>query len=845
MLTSVLNNIDLNVVANITNQDQSSDTDFYYQNLLNKAVDKTINAIFDSEIYNFKPKSNTINLFTYFLSFKNMDLNPDIVKNIEPAFSTYLSSAKSILDTNITILNPYEIKQDNNNLAPLTPLDANLTPQQINITRPYLVTNPIEEFIKIKPLQSGLPLFYDSFTFPFSQKIETWKNDINGFSKSAFLYNSFLTMEFYTTPIPTTQKRIMFIPIFVNDRYMYHEQSVNGIYQARPSFSLIDGVEGFSINFLNSYTTQSFYVKFSFWDALSGNKIPLIPSSIHSPQKKGVQSQTTFNHKNEYLNYMFNYNNKTYGIYEYNEAIGDYIIEAYDIDLYQLYYDDYWAGKLVPNTRPINLNEPIITTVDNTRIFKPSVNKTNIQIPDTNQLLYLDNDQINNYFSQISDFDYDVNIANRSIGKHIVINDDKTSGFIKTTLKNNLVNNQSCISIKKMFPFTNKIISYQNVGETTIDVNCYEHLIDSIKITNNGTSDSFYINKLSLSNCTINHNPLQYLDNYQLPGNTQQIVFNDNNVYSIDKYNKKRIIAESYITYSDIYTTKNNLFSDQFTAFISDDSLINTYREDSSVLNGLADYINKNYYKSYDENYNWVYYVIPNGQTLQNLIDDAIQNATINNDAYNNNNIFNIDLTDLDDLNRLFDYYLSSDKMLQKLFFLVYGGDNIIGYSDYILNKFKTNFPGSVNLTQHLSNDIDFTSLNTNYSNSDLTKYYEFEYRNSGITTGSTLQGLTNYIQNNIVKDTNNYSVQSEIGNLRTFMLGITAEYEFENTTSIKPNDSIDINLNFFLGEFAAYFIYNPYNEITITANLNLELKDSAKNKMEYSIPINYTLKLS
>jgi hypothetical protein len=37
--------------------------------------------------------------------------------------------------------------------------------------------------------------FYDTFTFPFSKKIDSWKDLPNKFSNRSFLYNSFLLME--------------------------------------------------------------------------------------------------------------------------------------------------------------------------------------------------------------------------------------------------------------------------------------------------------------------------------------------------------------------------------------------------------------------------------------------------------------------------------------------------------------------------------------------------------------------------------------------------------------------------------------------------------------------------
>ena len=79
-------------------------------------------------------------------------------------------------------------------------VDERVTQLEITHNKPYVVNDYVGEMHKLKPLKAGLPLFYDTFTFPFSQKIATWKDEAKKFSDKAFLYNSFLIMEIFSSP---------------------------------------------------------------------------------------------------------------------------------------------------------------------------------------------------------------------------------------------------------------------------------------------------------------------------------------------------------------------------------------------------------------------------------------------------------------------------------------------------------------------------------------------------------------------------------------------------------------------------------------------------------------------
>ena len=358
MLT-VFNNNDLNLNIELYNNDVPCDDTFYYNQLLTKATGSVINQPFDSELFEYKPNTGNINYFIYFLDFKDMSFNQDVVNNIEPSFSSYLSTAYSILNGGTNNLSPFDFKQNNNHALPETHLDNFKDAKSVVQDKPYVVTDYIGEYQKIKPIKAGLPLFYNTFTFPFSKQLDGWKDLTNKFSDRPYLFNSFLLLDFYSSTDPSTQQKIMSIPIFIVDRYMMFEKSVNNVKQLRPVFSLKETVEGYSLFFLNNFGINQLYVRYSFWDSLNGVRIPLIPSSVNTKYKKGIQSVTNFNHKNEYLMFDLDFTKKKYDIYEYNKVSDNYDLKAFDYDLYQLFYDDYWAGKVVPNTRPIALQEPM------------------------------------------------------------------------------------------------------------------------------------------------------------------------------------------------------------------------------------------------------------------------------------------------------------------------------------------------------------------------------------------------------------------------------------------------------------------------------------------------------
>ena len=174
MLT-VFNNNNLNLNIELYNNDVPCDDTFYYNQLLTKATGSVINQPFDSELFEYKPNTGNINYFIYFLDFKDMSFNQDVVNNIEPSFSSYLSTAYSILNGGTNNLSPFDFKQNNNHALPETHLDSFKDVKSVVQDKPYVVTDYIGEYQKIKPIKAGLPLFYNTFTFPFSKQLDGWK----------------------------------------------------------------------------------------------------------------------------------------------------------------------------------------------------------------------------------------------------------------------------------------------------------------------------------------------------------------------------------------------------------------------------------------------------------------------------------------------------------------------------------------------------------------------------------------------------------------------------------------------------------------------------------------------
>lgn len=371
MLKNITPNNDLIINTLISSEDYSSDRDFFNKKLLNFTVNNVVNNINNSEIYEYKPNLiNSVNFNIFFLKYVQESEIADLISVMESDFNEHLINTKSefslIGNSSLAFNNIYQPKQSNSLVETNLIEEFDRTKISNLLNKPYFVRDIIGESLLKNPENNGLPIFYNSFTFPFWSKRDLWLNDPLLYTNKPYFYNSFLLMEFFDSTSNLNQNRVQSIPIFVNPRYNIFEKASNRQFtHERPCFNLKEGVEGFSFFFLNNYITNEFYVRFSFWDSLSGNKISLLPSSTQEYDKKWLQNADTFKQENRYLKYVLDYNNKTYKIYEFNNITNTYDLERNDFDLYELAFDSYFNLNLnrVPNKKPINAKEQVTPTV--------------------------------------------------------------------------------------------------------------------------------------------------------------------------------------------------------------------------------------------------------------------------------------------------------------------------------------------------------------------------------------------------------------------------------------------------------------------------------------------------
>lgn len=321
-----------------------------------------INAIVDLESAEFKPETEKVEVDLFFLRYIEDNAVSDISTYLEDSFTGY-HQRLIITQNTLTKSELFEVRSSDGLRSIKFDNEVELSPNQINFEKPYVVIDPMVELRKKYPAKSGRPHFYNTFTFPFWDKKDQWSGLKYGFNNKTYTYSSFLLLEIFDDYNVETQKRITTIPIYVSDRYMFNEktkvtETSGGIQQKRPVFNLIEGVDGYSFFFLKNYIKSDFYVKFYFWDALNGKKIQFIPSSKSNTGKKWLQDVETFDQKRLYFKYELDYSKKTYRMFDFNDRTGEYDIETEHIDLYEFGYDDYWSQYPVLNDQPTDLQIP-------------------------------------------------------------------------------------------------------------------------------------------------------------------------------------------------------------------------------------------------------------------------------------------------------------------------------------------------------------------------------------------------------------------------------------------------------------------------------------------------------
>jgi hypothetical protein len=343
------------LILNITGTEDSTQREDLYKGYLAEVTKSAINPIFDNEVTEFKPESAEVEFNIFFSAYKNTDWLAQLKPYVEENFTFHLNDSVRLLagQSQEQLTNPKTLQQQTGIPTPPPVFKFHKKKAQLLEEEPYVVLDPVVHLTESKPTSEGVPVFYNSFALPFAKKLAKWGEDPMGFSNKSFLYNSFLLLDFYTTNNPLTQKKVMSIPVYVNGRYMAYEQNGKQINQVRPAMYLNNATEGYSLIWLRNHQFNKLYVKFSFWDALSGEQITLIPSSDLSTHKKWVQNPKTFKTENLYLEYTFDYTNKQYKIREYNDSVDAYNIITTSFDLYQLVYDEFFSKlNRIPNTKP-------------------------------------------------------------------------------------------------------------------------------------------------------------------------------------------------------------------------------------------------------------------------------------------------------------------------------------------------------------------------------------------------------------------------------------------------------------------------------------------------------------
>ena len=398
MLKNITPNQDLTINTFITSENDSSDRDFFNKKLLDFTTNNVINNTINGEIYEYKPEIvSEINYNIFFLRYIQSSEVIELQNVIEKEFSEHYN--KSVNDfKNKPVSSIYDAVQDNSLREVELPDIFRDKLSSLN-NSPYFIRDFVSELRLKNPNKNGIPIFYNSFGLPFYEKKDLWINDNLLFSNKPYFYNSFLLLEFYDTPSSLTQRRIHTTPIFVNPRYnLFEKASDKNFLQERPCFKLTEGSEGFSFFFLDNFYTNEFYVRFSFWDALSGIKKDLLPSSKQETNKKWLQDPTTFKQELRYLKYTLNYETKTYNIFEYNSNTNNYDLERTNFDLYELEFDEYYKNNIVLNDTPYNAK--IESKPPQPESFNPlKFNIKNLVFDYTNTLDYTIKEKlsINNY----------------------------------------------------------------------------------------------------------------------------------------------------------------------------------------------------------------------------------------------------------------------------------------------------------------------------------------------------------------------------------------------------------------------------------------------------------------
>jgi hypothetical protein len=360
MLTTLkLNDSDIYLNLEFGSENYSSDRDYYFKKIINDRIDLVTNKLVDGEIYSYKPKINELNFNIFFLRYIQDSDYEEIKDYLEEDFTSHFNLTKNSLfisndnpfSSGKSFNNVYENRQDNGLRDSEAINDSNLTRRNVLINSPHYIRDLIGESFLKKPIRSGLPIFYNSFIFPFWNSKSFWIDNKNLYNDLDFFNRSFLFLEIFNSFDSNNQVRLSSIPVFMGKSKNIFEKNLKyGTDLLRPSLKLKDGDDGNSIFFINNYQSSSLYVRYSFWDALNRIKINLVPSGNNNKNRKWLQNAESFKSEFNYLKYELDFDTKTYRIYEFSDF--DYDREVKSIDLYELFFDQYYANLFIENSKP-------------------------------------------------------------------------------------------------------------------------------------------------------------------------------------------------------------------------------------------------------------------------------------------------------------------------------------------------------------------------------------------------------------------------------------------------------------------------------------------------------------
>jgi hypothetical protein len=198
--------------------------------------------------------------------------------------------------------------------------------------------------------ESNVPAFANSFVYQYIKNAQNIRNQFefankaNLFNNEQFFFNSFLKLDFYDSPNLLSQN-LLFSQIAYNIPRYLKKQNLGDLEseQYRPSFSFNERTPVYKFEYLKNSNIKNLYVKFSFYDALNGEVVSLIPTTEKNPEKKWVQDPNKFDKKNNFLLYTITGNE--FEPFEFNPKTGEFENSVEELELFTLAFNENFANR--------------------------------------------------------------------------------------------------------------------------------------------------------------------------------------------------------------------------------------------------------------------------------------------------------------------------------------------------------------------------------------------------------------------------------------------------------------------------------------------------------------------